>query len=495
MAIGALLRIVSFRYSANTGGDAWGRVAVTAKWLKHPIFKIGFDAYGPGHFWLMGLLTLIFRDVVFAGRFLSLVLGIASLYFLWSLTRSLYGQTSAFFALAVFSLYSLHIGYSTTSSSEVPYLFFLLAGLAACFEYLRRPSRPFQLLTISGICFSAAETIRLEAWVIFFGVGIAFAALEYQDCRSESPWFLRWLKPTLTLVLTGGAWPLFSIVYSFVIYHDPMRVLSRHNALITGWFKSHPVSLAYELALFPGTLLISLSPLVIVAALYGFLKSWNMRLGTAFAALALFFAAVQNYEIATGKLLAMARYTLTLGAILAVLAGYGFEQFSAKFFPRHRSAACALVIAILVVNLATVLFLSEHPNRFSEKMASVSPRLRYPVMIASVGQCLRQKMHPDDAVVIDNYNEKSNLVARAAGLPLLPGNRVFLADTKNDLTVEQYIAFQRPRFLVYSDQGTLHASIPISPGCKTETINRIIYHCTFANAIYKVYELTYVLGN
>jgi 4-amino-4-deoxy-L-arabinose transferase-like glycosyltransferase len=489
--LGAGLRVLSFFYSANTGGDAWARAALTAEWLRHPTFKIVFDAYPPGHFWLIGLSTLIFRDVVFAGRFLSLVLGIASLYFLWRLTRNLYGRGSALFALAVFSTYSLHIGYSTTSSAEVPYLFFLLCGLATFFDYFRRALRPLHLLVLSGLCFSAAEAIRLEAWVIFFALGIAFALLQYQDCRSESPWFQQWFKPTLVFAVTGGAWPLFSMIYSLAVFHDAMPVLSQHNALVTGWFKSHPVPLFYQLAVFSGALLISLSPLVVVTAIWGFLSSWKTRLGATFAALALFFSAVQIYEIAAGKLLAMARYTLTLGTMLAVLAGYGFEQITVKFFSRYRILVYASVIALLVMNLSVVLFLSEHPSRLSDKMASVSPKLRYPATIASVGEFLRQRIRADDALVIDNYNEESNVVAQAAGLPLLPGKRAFLANTRNEVSIEQYIAAQRPIFLVYSDQGTLHTSLPISPGCGVETINGIIFRCAFANRIYKVYELSY----
>jgi 4-amino-4-deoxy-L-arabinose transferase-like glycosyltransferase len=489
--VGAVLRIWSFFYSANTGGDAWARVGLTAEWLKHPTFKIVFDAYPPGHFWLIGLFAVVFRNVVFAGRFLSLVLGIASLYFLWRLTRSLYGPASALFALAVFSLYSLHIAYSTTSSAEVPYLFFLLCGLANLFDYFRRASRPLYLLVLSGLSFSAAESIRLEAWVMFFGLGIAFAILRYQDCRMEARWFRPWFKPTFAFAVTGGAWPMFSMIYSFAVYRDAMRVLSQHNALVTGWFKSHPVAVSYQLAVFFGALAISLSPLAIVAALWGFLSSWKTRLDATFAAVTLFFATVQIYEIATGKLLAMARYTLTLGTILAVLSGYGLDKLTVRFFSGRRNLAYTLAVGLLTMNLAAVLFLSEHPNRFSDKMASVSPRLRYPATIASVGEFLRQHMAAEDALVIDNYNEESNVIAQAAGLPLLPEKRAFLANTKNDVSLQQYIATQHPAFLVYSDQGTLHASLPISAGCGSETIDGITFRCAFANRIYKVYELSY----
>ncbi|HEX9111127.1 MAG TPA: hypothetical protein VF845_06575, partial [Terriglobales bacterium] len=60
IAVGAILRTTSFFYSANAGGDAWVRLVLTAVWLKHPVFKVGYGAYPPGHFWLIGLLSVVF---------------------------------------------------------------------------------------------------------------------------------------------------------------------------------------------------------------------------------------------------------------------------------------------------------------------------------------------------------------------------------------------------------------------------------------------------
>ena len=42
IAVGAILRTASFFYSANSGGDAWARLGLTAEWLKHPVFKLGY---------------------------------------------------------------------------------------------------------------------------------------------------------------------------------------------------------------------------------------------------------------------------------------------------------------------------------------------------------------------------------------------------------------------------------------------------------------------
>jgi len=213
IVVGALLRIVSFFYSANAGGDAWARLAITSAWLKNPVFRIGFGAYPPGHFWLIALFTAAFRDLVFAGRFLSLVAGIGSLFVIWRLARNLYGERAGVLALAVLAFYSLHIGYSTTSSAEVTYLFFLLAGLTLFYGYFRDPSRRLGRLALAGLSLSVAETIRLEAWAIFFGMGVILAIFEYQDLAAQAGWFGRWLKPILAFGLTAGAWPIFSMVY------------------------------------------------------------------------------------------------------------------------------------------------------------------------------------------------------------------------------------------------------------------------------------------
>ncbi len=493
IAVGALLRIVSFFFSANSGGDAWVRLAITAEWLKHPVFKVGYGAYPPGHFWLIGLFTLLFHDVVFAGRFLSLVAGIGSLYVIWKLARNLYGEPAGVIALAVFVFYSLHIGYSTTSSAEVTYLFFLLAGLMFFFGYFRDDSRPLWQLGVGGLSLSVAESIRLEAWAVFFGLGIILAILAYQDQGPRPGWFGRWLKSALTLGLTAGAWPIFSMVYSFILFHDPMLMLSQHNTLVTGWFRAHPVPIGYQLALGPGALLISLSPLAVLAAIYGFFKSFfpsgSSRLAASFASLTLFFALVQDYEIATGKLLAMARYTMTLGAMLAVIAGFGFERLCSKYLPGRLRMAYALGIAFLVANLGVVFFLSEHPKRFSSKVASVAPRLHYAPNILGVANYLRTHMGASDAVVIDNYNEESLIVGEVAGLPLNPGKRAYLANTSYDETVDQYIARERPRFVVYSDQGTLRGRLHLPSECGNARIDGLDYQCTFANAIYRIYQL------
>jgi len=68
-------------------------------------------------------------------------------------------------------------------------------------------------------------------------------------------------------------------------------------------------------------------------------------------------------------------------------------------------------------------------------------------------------------------------------------DRAFKANTAYDQTVDQYIASRKPRFVVYSDQGTLRRWLNLPPGCGNARIEGMDYQCTFANPIYRIYQL------
>jgi 4-amino-4-deoxy-L-arabinose transferase-like glycosyltransferase len=490
ISTGLLLRVLSYFFSDNAGGDASARVEKTAQWLQHPVSALFFGAYPPGHFYLIGFLSFLFGDVTFAGRILSLALGIGSLFVVWKLARMLYGDTAGMLSTAVFSLYSLHVGYSATSSSEVSYLFFLLLSMLFFFSYFHEGSNKAWFLAISGTCMSIAESIRYEAWVVFGGLIIIFALIVVWDFRLRRQWAS--LRPLLIFGITGGIWPVLMMAYSWRVTGDPMYLVHLNRSRVINTLAATQSPAGYQLALIPVVLLISLSPVAFGAAIYGLAKSFSLRLAGAFAGLTLFFAVVQNYEILSRGLLALARYSLTLGTMLAVIAGYGLEQICNKLASRKIRFAQVAVIVILFTNLGLVFLMAEWPNRYREKFASVSPRLQYPKRVSEVGQFLRVHMHPEDGVVIDDYNVESNIVMEAARMPLLPGNRAYLASLPNDIGVYEYIDREHPRFLVYSDRGTLRRSLVLPSTCTEKTnIGRVDFQCDFANDIYRVYELSY----
>src|SRR2546423_882384 len=104
---GSTIRILSYHFSENAGGDAIARIGITAAWLQHPDLKLVFGTYPPGHSWLIAGFMLLFHDATVAGRMLSLVLGIASLFLVGRLANLLYGSTAGLLSLVTFSFYTL----------------------------------------------------------------------------------------------------------------------------------------------------------------------------------------------------------------------------------------------------------------------------------------------------------------------------------------------------------------------------------------------------
>jgi 4-amino-4-deoxy-L-arabinose transferase-like glycosyltransferase len=487
IAGGALLRIISICCSDNAGGDAGAHVGLAAEWLKHPELKLVFDTYPPGHFWLIGLSWLVVRNVLWAGRLLSLACGIGSLFFVWNLSRRLWGNTAAVFSLTAFALYSLHIGYSGTSSAEVPYMFFLLVAVSLFFDAVAEERIHLGKMALSGISFSVAESIRYEAW-IFFASLVAAEACVWLYCRhhrlsTSSGSFAAW-------IVTAGAWPALMMTYCWKVFGDPMYLVTWNHLRVVHSLASTPRS--HQLLVMPVALILSISPFVTLAAIAGITVSLRRTLPSVFTIATLLFALIEGYELVTGGLLATARYTMTLGTLLCVISGCSFEWIIAKFIPFRPKLAYGVVVALLGLNCVVIVVTAASSSRFADSIASISPWLRYQPHIAEVGRYLRTHLRPADAVVFDDYNSESNILSDAAGLPPAPGLRAFVAGKRNSMTALTYIDQQRPRFLVFSDRGTLRTTLGIGPGCRdTQRIDKAELQCVFAGQVYRIFEFSY----
>jgi len=488
---GAAVRVLSFFYSTNTGGDASARVALTAAWLEHPDWRVIFDSYPPGHFWLIGAFALLIHNVTLAGRLLSLLLGIGSLFVLWKLARLVYGSAAALFSLVIFSLYSMHIAYSTTSSSEVSYLFFMLFSAWLLFSYLRQEAGALWKLAASGILISISESIRFEAWIIFLGLSLLLVADIWNKWDRKQRFRVSQLFPLAVFGIAGGIWPAFMMWYCQRTFGDPMYLIDWTQVRVQHVLATNHSPRAYELLLMPGVLLLTLSPLALAAALYGLVNSWTLPLQRSFAALVLFFFAVQNYQLFKGATVAVARYTLTMGSLLAILAGFGFDVLLRKMAPNRLRLAALALFVFMMANGLVILALSEVPNRYADKFASVSPRLRYPTRVAEVGAYLKAHTSSEDAVVMDDYNAESIVLADASGIPML-SERAYQESRRNEITALQYIHTRHPRFLVYSSQGALRSTLLLPESCSQDAaVEGVSFHCVLANQIYRIYQLSY----
>ena len=485
---GVALRVISFIFSSNTGGDAWAREAYATLWLQHPSWQLNFGPWLPFHIWLIGgIAALLGGNVRLAGPLLSLVCGTISLFIFYRVVGTIYDKGVAQLATAIFAFWSLHIAYSATSSSEATYLLFILLALLGYFTYRR--SNNLINLTLSGIFFSCAAAIRYEAWPLIFAVALLLIADVWRQ-RSQGH-FSSLIRALLVFALTSGFFPLLIMLHNWIKFHHPLYAVAMNREWVStqlSWV--HP-SLVYRLGLFPGVLLITLTPVVVAGAIYGFFLSFKDKVGIVLSLIIAFFAGVQFYQIASGSQMAFARYTITLGTFTAILGAYGLHAICQKY-PDKRLALRFLFVAILLLNLFCIWAFAYSSIRFNEKFASISPILRYPRHISSLADFLRPRLKTGDPIVIDDYRDEANIVGQALGLPLLPGSQSILVAriASPPSVLLGFIRNRHPRYLIYADTGILSKVLPLQCNVHSAELNAEV-RCPFRNDVYAVYEINY----
>ena len=487
--IGVLIRLSFTFFATNNGGDALARAATTAEWLKHPSLALEFAGlhWLPIHFWMMASLSLLVRNVTWGCRLLSLLCGIFSLWAFWRIARDAYDVPAALLSVTLFVFYSLHIGYSTTSSSEVPYLAFILAGLLSFLAY-RRDQR-LLTLALAGIFLTIGAGIRYEAWIFI----ILIVSLLLWNA-GDTKW-LSWnhFRSALVFGFTAGMWPVFWMVHQWRAHGDLLFALRHNRASIPDQLAVNPSHAGlYQVLLPPGVILLTLTPLAVLGGFYALLLAVRESKARELALIACGFMLMHFRSFATGGILAGARYTLTDGMLLALLAGYGLWRLANKLGICGYKRLFFFTTAIAVLNLLAILSFSCTNNEYADKFRSISPLLQYPRRVEGVEKFLFPRLQPTDAALIDNYSEESNILAAAIGLPLLPGDRTFPISRSGPSQVWRYIQVRRPKYVILADAGVLRPYLPLPGTCRgTVELRGLQFSCLFRNEMYCVYSVSY----
>jgi Dolichyl-phosphate-mannose-protein mannosyltransferase len=468
-----LLRVCSFPLSENAGGDALARAALAAQWVLHPGLRLHFHVWLPVHFWLIAATSLLVPNVEFAARMLSLILGIASVALVAWLAKELDGPKAACLSTIVFAGYSLHIGYSVTSSCDVPYLFFTLLGFALFF-YSRNAQADWPL-PFAGLFLTCAAGIRYEAWIIVFALDLI---LLYR--RS-------WRGLALFAPLSAS-FPVFWMIYEWHTRGNPLYAPAHNHTWIAEGV--HRTSLMYRVALPLAVVTITLTPLAVLGALTAVRQFWrdNRSPVAEFSAVALLFAGIELYQTATGGVLSLARYTLTLGTMVAVLAGIGLKRIELRPWA---------LAAVMSANLIFLSILSFSHTALEDKARSVGPILLNRRYLNDAGVYLLRHTPAGDSVVFDNYNDEANVLASVAGFPLIPAEHEFIVpDSINNgerastlVQLAGFVVSQRPVYVVYAPAGKISSLISFPAACSEVVIAGAAFDCVFSNNNYQIYRL------
>lgn len=480
ISAGALFRIASFLLSENAGGDALARAYLTAHWLQNPRLEFHFNVWLPVHFWLMGAASALVGDVELGSRLLSLVLGIVSIGLVWLLTKELDGSGSALFSTILFAFYSLHIAYSGTSSSDVPYLFFLLAGLALFFRG-RQKEGPW-VFCLAGISLTLGAGIRWESWIFIAALN---AILLFRLRFKALAFFLP----------ASAVWPVFWMIYEWRTRGNPLYAPTLNYSWIAIDLPHYGTSMAYRLLLPPGVIFITLTPLAILGLILSLRQVLKKKgLLMEFTFVGIFLAAIQFYQIIAGGMASFARYTLTLGTMAAVLAGVGLYNS----FPYRR-----IVVGVALITLTALFLLASINNRYVNKARSIAPVLHFTTYLEETGKFLKEHLKDNEAVVLDDYNYETNQIAAVAGMPLLGSERVFVIPDRTDPAMQKqkfaelfpYLRTRRPTYFVYGLQGELRQFLSLPAECSSTQVQDMRFVCVFQNSQYQIYKIEYPPGS
>lgn len=281
------------------------------------------------------------------------------------------------------------------------------------------------------------------------------------------------------------------MIYQWKLYRMPLYEVTMNYKWVAQDLAEVHRPLLYRLALLPGAIFLTLTPIILAAGLYGLVRGFRQRLGRDFALIFLIYGAVTICEIASSGLLPLARYSITLGTLLAVASGYGVEQVASLLSQRKAGQSRLAVSLLLVLNLGGIFALSRIPNPFNNKFRSISPALRFQRRIESLGRYLKPRLGHNARVVIDDFNTDGITIAHVIGLPLIPYKRAFLASRDNLPDLLDYMEKNHPRYLIYSDRGIIRSLLPLPAQCCADTTMGMRFRCRFENNIYRIYGVSY----
>ena len=118
------LRIVFVLHTNNTGTDAWARYTASLLLAQQPN-HLPSDVWLPLPFWMLAAVLRLWPTES-AARIFTLLLGTVTILPFYGVAKRLCRPPVAFYASVVFACLGLHIGYSVSTSSEAPTLFFLM---------------------------------------------------------------------------------------------------------------------------------------------------------------------------------------------------------------------------------------------------------------------------------------------------------------------------------------------------------------------------------
>ncbi len=474
LLVAALLpRLLVFPVNENLYGDAVVRTELAERWLNAPhlitSYQDGAYQFGPLHLYLVGgVLSVLGRED--AGRAVSLLFGVLSVVPLFFLTRRLFGWRAGLVAGLAFSVWGMHIQFSTTAGSEAVSLFLMLGVFALYAEALEE--NRFGPLFGAAVLLNLACATRYDAWLFMplLAVGPLVAAEDRVAAITKAVGFGLLCLPFPLLWMQGNELASGDPLY-------PIRVIEEFHRGWVGDGVGRLGQVGYRLqnlGFWPGVALFTLSPLVAVFGAVGMWKAWREHRETRWLVLAGVVPAAFYTFKATVLLnfVPLGRFTVTQLVVLLPFVALGFSTLMGKRGVGARRAVAGLAgVLAVALPVAVGLFTFRAEGRIQESLRPVSPTSTNPVRVMQVARFLKSEVaSKGGAAVIDDDPSYQDLqVAFFSGLPELRMARV-----RWD-TFRQRLNETNPEYLVRFEQGSLVKDAGVKLEGRTLTLDGRVY--------------------
>ena len=339
------VRLLWFFSTDNIGyGDAAARLNITQMWLYSywqlpqvdymKILNPSLD-WLPLHFYLMGSVSYIFHDMVYAPRLFTLLISTLSLIPLYKLCLLKYNQTTALIATAILAFYGMHICLSGLILSESFYIFFLLC----CYYFIERyrsEDDDRKWITWIGLSLFACCLLRYEGWV--------FAPLVIVILP-----FIKKTKPSNFLILLA----IPTVAVSFVMICEVMQGQHPLRGILYSDFEVR-LSNQFNGATQYVNLLPSFLPLYGIAVTVIFAYTLKQKKRDELLVLSLYLLPILPFliKLFNGTLTAQARYLVIYMVPGIVLIAHFIYRISQRFKLRDTSLVLFMLFYILVSNIS-----------------------------------------------------------------------------------------------------------------------------------------------
>jgi 4-amino-4-deoxy-L-arabinose transferase-like glycosyltransferase len=417
-----LPRAIVFPLSENLYGDAVSRTELAQRWLERPHWIANMDdgayQYGPLH--LYSLAAALGSGVVKedAGRWVSLLFAVLSVFPLYGLTRRLFGWQAGVVAVLGFAVWGMGIQMSTTAGSEALGLFLVLWVLDLFARGVE--DNRFGPLLASAAVLNLACAVRYDCWLL----APLLSVLLFLGDKDRVAAVTR----GLSFLLVSMPFPMLWMQGNERARGDPFAPLHYIESFHKSWVAdgiARWTEVGYRgqnLVFWPAVALLTLSPLLAAFGFWGMVhvfRTERQRRWLVWVAVlpTLYFTFRSTVLL---NFVPLARFTVGQVALVFPFVYPGFEAaLQGRSAAARRAWAVATVALALALPLALGFLTFRKDDGVASSLRPVSPVSTNPPAVMQVAQYLRSELLPHGgAAVLDADPMYWDLqVAFFSGLP------------------------------------------------------------------------------